>query len=295
MKKVLIFLKDYIQEYGKIFTLSFFVLIACLSAITCASLAPNTLKVSFIDVGQGDAILIVSPSGKTLLVDGGPNNRVLEALSESLPIFSRRVDAIIATHPDADHITGLAGVLERFDVGAIIFSATGTTDLSDDFFKRAKSEGSSMHRARRGDVIDFHDGIFVHILSPEDVALQSRDANESSISILVEYGKHSILLTGDLPKKGEARLLTDGKIPRHITIFKAGHHGSDTSSGEQLLSYIRPEYAVVSAGKDNRYGHPHKETLARLKKYSKEILSTIDLGTISFVSDGHLLRITTEN
>jgi competence protein ComEC len=98
-------------------------------------------------------------------------------------------------------------------------------------------------------------------------------------------------LTGDLPTAYESSLASSGLLAKNITVYKAGHHGSKTSSGEQLLSYIKPEYAVISAGKDNKYGHPNGEALERLQKYSKEILSTIERGTITFVSDGRIVEV----
>jgi competence protein ComEC len=119
------------------------------------------------------------------------------------------------------------------------------------------------------------------------------DTNDASVSVVVTYGDESVLLTGDLPSKHEAELLQDS-LPHGVTIYKAGHHGSKYSSGDQLLSYIKPEYAVISAGKDNKYGHPNEETLARLTTYSKEILSTIDRGTISFLLDGETVTLKTD-
>jgi competence protein ComEC len=111
--------------------------------------------------------------------------------------------------------------------------------------------------------------------------------------MVVTYGEESVLLTGDLPSTEEGELMRAG-LPKDITIYKAGHHGSKYSSGEQLLSYIKPEYAVISAGKNNKYGHPNPEAMERLQKYSKEILSTIDKGAITFSMDGKSVNISME-
>lgn len=284
----------FIDNYGKVLAAGVsLVVIACASVIVFYK-EPRNLEVSFLDVGQGDAILIESPSGKRVLIDGGPSNQILEKLSDELPFFARRIDLVIVTHPDADHITGLIPVLERFDIGAIMYSASGTTELFDDLYEHATSEGVLIRIARAGDAVDLRDGARIAILSPQAVSASIKDTNESSVSTLVQYGEHSFLLTGDLPMKREASLISDSRMSKGLIVYKAGHHGSKTSSGEALLSYIRPEYAVISAGEDNRYGHPHKEVIARLEKYSKEIISTMERGTITFISDGRLLEYRTE-
>jgi competence protein ComEC len=113
------------------------------------------------------------------------------------------------------------------------------------------------------------------------------------VSIVVKYGDISFLLTGDLPELEESKLISD-LLPRHVTVYKAGHHGSKYSSSEQLLTYIRPEYTVISAGKNNTYGHPSPEAISRLQRYSREIISTIDRGTITFVTDGKSMKVETK-
>ena len=110
--------------------------------------------------------------------------------------------------------------------------------------------------------------------------------------MVLTYGNESVLLTGDLPSQYEGKLIDDD-LPSHVTIYKAGHHGSKYSSGDQLLSYIKPEYSVISAGKDNRYGHPNPEAVGRLKTYSNEILSTIEKGSITFLLDGSTVKLDT--
>lgn len=287
-------LRTFFQNYGKILLVFIFVLSIVFSVSIVFYANPGVLKISLLDVGQGDAILIESPSGKRILIDGGGSNKVLSKLSEELSFFVRDIDVILATHGDADHITGLIPALERFDIRTVVYAASGTTELFDDFYRHVEYEDATVTIARQGDRIIFHDGVTVYILSPNEIQSRAKDTNDTSIATLVTYGEHSFLFTGDLPIKKEGSLLTNKVLTKNVTVYKAGHHGSNTSSGEQLLSYIRPEYAVISAGKDNRYGHPHEETLTRLKKYSKEILSTIDRGTISFISDGRVLDVVTK-
>lgn len=289
-------------EYGKVI----FVIFSLVALLICGSvlflqLGRHELRVSFLDIGQGDAILIETPSGKEILVDGGPTDAILERLAHELPFFDRDIDVIVATHPDADHVTGLIPALEHYDVKRVVTSPrVGGTGIFEDLDKHINNEylldgkvGTVVHVAQTGDVIDFGDGVTAKILYPSaNYNTSIGDTNDASVSMVITYGDESFLLTGDLPTTHEGELIANG-LPNNITVYKAGHHGSKYSSGEQLLSYIHPEYAVISAGKDNKYGHPNPETLERLQKSSKEILSTIDRGTITFVTDGKTMEVKT--
>lgn len=288
--------EKFLEEYGKVASVLALLVVSFISLCFLISLnAPSTLRVSFLDIGQGDAILIQTPSGHTMLVDGGPTNKILEKLSSKISYLTHDIDVMVATHPDADHVTGLIPVLEKYKVGTILISSIeGHTQVFDDLTKHIEDEHGDVHVAHSGDVIDFHDGVTANILYPaSNYVPKKNDTNDASVSILVTYGDETFLLTGDLPSTEESKLISSG-LPKNITVYKAGHHGSKTSSGEQLLTYMHPEYAVISAGKDNKYGHPNRETMERLTKYAKEILSTIDRGTISFVTDGRLLEVETE-
>lgn len=288
--------KNFIYDYGKVIFVGLLVLATILCVYILVSLIiPKKLKISFFDVGQGDAIFIQTPSGKEMLIDGGPTNIILSRLDGELSYFNRDIDVVVATHPDADHVTGLIPVLEKYKVNSIVISpSVGDTEVFGDFNKHVDDEHADVHVAHTGDEIDFHDGVIVRVLYPEEKYIAKKnDTNDSSVSVLVTYDEQSFLLTGDLPTAKENKLFWNKVLPKNITVFKAGHHGSKTSSGEQLLSYIRPEYAIISAGKNNRYGHPNVETLERLQTYAKEIISTIDRGTISFITDGRLMEVKT--
>lgn len=283
------------SQYGKLLTTAFllggiFILLANLAT----SLTPQTVQVSFLDVEQGDSILIRTPSGHTMLIDGGPNDHVLERLAEEISFFKRNLDVVIATHADADHITGLIPVFKKYNVGHVVFSPlSGHTGVFAELEKSISEEHVTTSIAKQGDEIIFGDGVVVHILYPETTFHgNEKDTNDASVSLVVTYGNQSVLLTGDLPSIYEPKLL-QVVLPRHVTIYKAGHHGSKYSSGDRLLSYIRPTYAVVSAGKDNTYGHPNPETIGRLQVYAQEILSTIDKGTITFALDGEHVELHT--
>lgn len=293
--------KDFVDDYGKVIILflGIFISVILISLIINFS-KEQKLRVSFLDVGQGDAIFIRTPSGKQMLIDGGPNNKILAKLANEISYFDNDIDVIAGTHPDADHVTGMIPVLEKYKVNTILETkGIGHTQVFDDLQKHIDGEYAENHVAQGGDVLDFHDGVIVKILYPSaNYIAKKDDTNDASISVVVLYGAKSFLLTGDLPSTSESKLISSGlsesAFGGNITVYKAGHHGSKFSSGEQLLTYIRPEYSVISAGKDNKYGHPSPEAIARLEKYSKEILSTIEKGTITFITDGRNIEVETE-
>lgn len=292
MSKVKLFFND----YGKV-TTSVSLIILCVGLIYFIILisVPQKLKVSFLDIGQGDAILIITPSGKKMLIDGGPTNKILERLNKKMSYFDNDIDVMIETHPDADHVTGLIPVLEKYNVHTIVSSPVdGHTGVFDDLQKHIDDEQAQMHVAQSGDVIDFGDGVVANVLyPPKNYVAKKNDTNDASVSVEIKYRSESFLLTGDLPTPEESKLIIAG-LDKNITVYKAGHHGSKYSSGEQLLTFIKPEYAIISAGINNKYGHPNIETIERLEKYSKEIISTINRGTISFITDGKMIEVETE-
>jgi competence protein ComEC len=286
----------FLKEYGKVVVVVLSVSISAVSIYLIIFLStPSPLRISFLDVGQGDAILIQTPSGRTMLIDGGATDVVLARLADKLSFFDREIDVMEETHPDADHVTGLIPVLKKYYVRMILTSPIkGTTKVFNELERRINDEHAEVHVAKKGDTINFHDGVIVTVLYPSaNYIAKKNDTNDASVSIVVKYGDISFLLTGDLPELEESKLISD-LLPRHVTVYKAGHHGSKYSSSEQLLTYIRPEYTVISAGKNNTYGHPSPEAISRLQRYSREIISTIDRGTITFVTDGKSMKVETK-
>lgn len=285
----------FLFEYGKVsFLFLSLSVIAISSVIILQEVAPRKLRVSFLDIGQGDAILVQTPGGHDMLIDGGPSNAVLARLAEQMNYFDNDIDVMIATHGDADHITGLIPVMEKYEVKTIVRSPMKSkTGIFENLESDMTSEGADVHVGKKGDEIDFGDGVIAYVLYPNQNVPSATDTNDASVSVVIKYGEHSFLLNGDLPFKYESQLIQSA-LPKHVTVHKAGHHGSKTSSGEQLLTYIHPEYSVISAGKENKYGHPNPEAISRLEKYAKEILSTIDRGTITFASDGRMMEVETE-
>lgn len=285
-------IESFFDNYGKVSIVSFSFFLSIISVYVLVTLiAPQKLRVSFLDVGQGDSIFIQTPSGHTMLVDGGASDVVLTRLGEEMNYFNKNIDVMVATHGDADHVTGLIPILEKYTVENIVVSPIqAETSIFSDLEKHIQKENGNVYVGARGDEIDFGDGVVAHILYPQKNLSKKTDTNDASVSLVLTYGDHSFLLTGDLTSTYEPQFLGTS-LPKNLTVYKAGHHGSKTSSGVQLLTYIRPEYSVISAGKENKYGHPNPETVERLQIYSKEILSTIDHGTISFESNGRIVEL----
>lgn len=253
------------------------------------------LEVDFLDVGQGDAIFIQAPGGGQILIDAGPNKAVLRELSKVMPFYDRSIDMVIESHPDSDHIGGLPEILNRYEVGVVMESgASSDSAIYAEAEKLISEKNIKKILARRGMRINLGDGGYLDILFPDrDVA--GMDTNDSSIVAKLQYGDKSFLFTGDLPQKMEKYLTSLDSNPPvgrlDSDILKVGHHGSKTSSSEEFLGYISPEYAVISAGKDNKYGHPHQEILDRLQKFGVNILRTDELGAIKIITNGESVFI----
>ncbi len=247
------------------------------------------LTVAFLDVGQGDAIYIEAPNGNQVLVDGGAGKQVLRALGEVMPFYDHSLDVVIATHPDADHIGGLPFVLERFAVGAVLEPGVTAETGVYRAFEELLADGSPLRvLARRGMKLELDQGVSLDIFFP-DQDPTGWETNTASIVAQLTYGENEFLLTGDSPIKIEQYLLGRDGEALQSDVLKAGHHGSRTSSAPEYISAVHPQYAVISAGKDNRYGHPHQEVLDILNRVGAKVLRTDELGTIIFRSDGEEL------
>ncbi|MCI5108335.1 MAG: MBL fold metallo-hydrolase [Candidatus Pacebacteria bacterium] len=242
------------------------------------------LRIDFLDVGQGDSILVTSPSGKKLLIDAGRDKKVLRSIGKEMSFFDRDIDAILATHPDADHIGGFPYILERFDVSYVLKTlASSNSSVFGLFNRRILEEGATEIVPERGMLIDLGEGVFVDVLFPlKDYVI---DSNSGSVIVKVIYKDTSFLLMGDSTVGVEEYLVEiDGYLESDV--LKVGHHGSKTSTSEVFLEKVIPEYAVILAGKGNSHGHPHKVVTDLLESKSINILSTADLGTITIFSNG---------
>ena len=246
------------------------------------------LNAHFIDVSQGDAILI--DLGETeILIDGGDKSPgVVEYLSE---FVDGVLEVMVATHPHADHIGGLIGVLNAFEVEEIWLNGdTSTSKTYQEFMSKVNAEDASIHEALRGQSIEVDDLTF-HVLHP--IKPLVGDINNNSIVLRLSYGEIDFLFTGDAEKEAEASILEAPVIVR-AQILKVGHHGSRSSSSPKFLDAVKPEIAIYMAGEGNRYGHPHDETIAALTEVGTEIYGTDICGTIVVTSDGKSFSIQRE-
>jgi len=258
---------------------------------------PQYLEVSFFDVGQGDAILVETPRGHQILIDGGPDFSVLEKLGQEMPFYDRSIDLIILTHPEHDHIAGLIEVLKRYRVDNILWTGV-LRDTAEyrEWLKLIEKEGAEVKIAQLGQKITCSRRLLgqqvFNILNPLENLEGKKVQNSNNTSIIAKliFNENSFLFTGDAYKSVERKLL-EKEINLDSDVLKVGHHGSKTSTSEEFLEQVLPEIAVISAGLENRYGHPHQETLATLNKYDIKVLRTDKEGDIKIISDGYNLKV----
>ena len=244
------------------------------------------LSVRFLDVGQGDAIHIQTPDGYELLIDGGATSLVLRELASGRSFFDSTIDVVLATHPDSDHIGGLVDVLARYQVATIIQTNTlNDTPAAAAYADAVINERAEVVLAQTGQIIQLGASTTVRILSPAGDTTRWR-SNAASIIVQVSYGEIDFLLTGDAPFQTEEYLAEVYGASIQSEVLKLGHHGSKTSSSGIFLDAVQPDFAVVSAELNSRYGHPHAEVVERVRERNIQMVSTAEVGTIEFVTDG---------
>jgi competence protein ComEC len=242
--------------------------------------------VHFIDVGQGDAILI-DLEDTEVLIDGG--DRAPGVVSYLKGCVDGPLELMIATHPHADHIGGLIDVLAAFEVLEIWHNGdTATSKAYIDFMAAVKAENARVFQAVRGNTIEA-DGLAFRVLHPENL---QGTANNNSIVLYLAFGEIDFLFAGDAEQEAEASMLSAGLIP-DVEILKVGHHGSRTASSQAFLAKAKPEFAIYMAGAGNSYGHPHSETIASLNQIGANILGTDTYGTVIVVTDGKSMSVET--
>ena len=243
------------------------------------------LSISFLNVGQGDSIFIDAPSGNQVLVDGGPDRTVSREISKALPFYDRRIDLFVVSNTDKDHLAGLVDIMKKYRVGAVLEPGTfSNTAIYSEFEETIKESGIKKFIVHRGTVVDLGGGATIEVLFPDRDA-SGMKTNDGSLVVRLKYGKTSVMLTGDMPSTVENYLVSLGGDLKS-DILKVGHHGSRTSTSETFLGYVSPKFAVISSGKNNSYGHPHKEVLDRLNQFAVNFFNTAEVGQISFFSDG---------
>ncbi|MFN0109064.1 MAG: ComEC/Rec2 family competence protein [Blastocatellia bacterium] len=271
------------------------------------------LSVTFLDVGQGDAMLIVFPEGKTILLDSGGQirfgseeegredaedvfveDRIGIAESAVMPALWRRgikrLDWIAASHGDADHVEGFADIIRSFDIGQTIRAASASEN--DLFAKTVRTDGLPVWCVRQGDAFEI-DGARVEVLSPVgDEASLKMSGNNQSLVLRLSFGQRSFLLTGDIEKEAEVRLVEKG-IELKADVLKVAHHGSRTSTAAEFLRQVKPQHTVISVAEPSLYGHPHPEVIERLQDSGAGVWRTSRCGAITISTNGNDLRVET--
>lgn len=247
----------------------------------------NHLQVHFLAVGQGDAILLETPDGIQMLVDAGRDRTVLTKLGQIMSPYDRTLDMVVMTHPDSDHIGGMDDVFSRFAVDHLLTTEVEGSDLITSRIEEALAtqENMATYYARAG--MEFRLGAYttLSVLSPT-YNPTAMERNASSIVLQIHYGDTAIMLTGDASIAIEDYLVSRYGEELVSDILKLGHHGSDTSSGERFLETVAADFAVISAGSDNSYGHPDSKVLERMLEQGMFPASTQMRESITFVSDG---------
>jgi len=259
--------------------------------------ATGNLRVDFLDVGQGDSALVTMPDGTTLLVDGGGNTmdstrRIGETVVSEYLWWRGlgQIDYVLATHADADHIDGLNDVVKNFAVRSALIARHPADDPEYTKFAQTLARTNThAETIEAGDVIQFG-GVVVSVLWPP--AGGGTSTNNDSIVLRLQYGERSILLTGDIEQAAEQALLISQQ-QLHADVIKVPHHGSKTSSTEPFVAATKPQFAIISVGRNSRFGHPHTEVVERWKCNGATVLTTGNSGTITITTDGHNLSLKT--
>ena len=258
------------------------------SASSTTAQASANVTIKFIDVGQGEAILIALPE-KTVLIDAGPTGSAPKITQVLHELGRKKIDYLVATHPDGDHIGGMADVISSTHIGTIYApNKTNNTATYRKFLTAIQNNSLQITLAEAGTVIDQTDSYKLEILWPTKDA-NFPDTNDYSIIIKLTVGNKTFLFTGDAPTS--AILQTN---PGHIDVLKISHHGSRTGTNEQLVRTLSPSYAIISYALDNSYGHPMKSVLNALHKHSVEVWGTGANGTITITCDGTTIDISGE-
>ncbi|MBI2065192.1 MAG: MBL fold metallo-hydrolase [Candidatus Yanofskybacteria bacterium] len=282
----------------KQFKLVHLVIFLCLSVFafstySSASQKDGLLKVYFLDVGQGDAIFVEAPNGNQVLIDGGPDNAVIQKLGEVMPFYDKDIDMVVLTHSDADHVTGLIGVLERYEVENIVYSnIVRKSALYGAWQEAVEKEGASILDPVAGKIIDLGSGVTLSIIHPGGslTGQAMEKTNNESVVLMLKYGQTTVLLTGDIEAKTERQIILSG-ADLDADILKVAHHGSKTSTIGEFLYGVSPQVAVIQVGTKNRYGHPVPEVLKRLEDYGIRYYRTDTDGNVKVVSDGQNYQI----
>ncbi len=247
----------------------------------------NLLEIHFIDVGQGDGILIKTPNDETIIIDGGPYDDFSKKISAKLPYRKRNIDLLVITHAHQDHYLGLINVLENYRVDNIIYSGYDA-DFSDYVYLMSliKEKNINLITAQHGKTISLDENIILKTLYPISQKNEEKDINNTSVVLKLSYKSFDAIFTGDLTCIGETEILKH-ETNLESEILKVGHHGSKGSSCNPFVEKVKPETAIIQVGLDNKFGHPNKETVTRINKFTQNIIRTDELGNILILSNGN--------
>ncbi|SFI23735.1 competence protein ComEC [Tindallia magadiensis] len=254
--------------------------------------AEGTLIVHFIDVGQGDATLIQTPGGKTLLMDAGDNGQGDHVVGYLKALGIDTIDALIFTHPHADHIGGGPEVVRAFDIGALYMpKVSHTTQTFENLLLAIEEKGLRVKTAKAGIALELDPALETMMIGPHSETYDN--LNDYSASIRMVHGSNALVITGDAEETAELEMVNSG-MDISANLLRVGHHGSSSSSIPEFLQAVDPDYGVISLGADNRYGHPHQEVIQRLQEGNIEIYRTDQQSTIIAVSDGESWQFDTQ-
>ncbi|WP_221372362.1 ComEC/Rec2 family competence protein [Clostridium perfringens] len=244
----------------------------------------SQLMISYIDVGQGDAAYI-KVNGNDILIDAGPRSNSKELLEQLKAKNIDDFELVIATHPHEDHIGGMVDVFKEYEVKAFYSpKITHTTKTYENLVKAVKDEGLKTKELKSGMVIDLGEGAKFEVFTPQKSEYE--ELNDYSPIMKLSFGDTSYLFTGDAEKLAEEEALAKYKTSLDSDVIKFGHHGSSSSSSNAFIEAVSPKYGIISCAKDNKYGHPHRETLDIIKKYNIKTFRTDTDGEIILTSDG---------
>jgi len=270
--------------------------VAILVSVAATTMPDNKLHVSFLDVGQGDAIL-VHKRNQQVLVDGGPSPQSITLeLGKKMPFWDRTIELVVLTHPSADHVTGLVEVLNRYKVKQVLYPDLDyDLPVYDEWLRLVTEKDIKYTIAQAGQEIDLGDGVVIEVLSPQVPLLSGTDIDNNGVVMRITVDEVSFLLTADIRQEAEFELIAR-RASLNSTVSKLAHHGSDTSTTPEFLAVVNPQVAVISVSEDNPFGHPSDEVIARLREKvgSKNIYRTDENNTIEFITDGERLWVKTE-